>query len=116
MNIRRARGFFAIGGVDLSIGEQRRSTSITSDCTGTTTTNTWVVLADIPLATRVEGMIRNGQGRLTNGEERLLLRNDGGWERQWRRQWRRQWERQWKRQWKRVVEALTVDLEVQAVN
>ena len=75
MNIRRARGFFAIGGIDLNIGEQQGAQAL-PQLAQAQPQQTHGVLSDLP--TRVEGMIRNGQGRLTDGEERLLLRNRGG--------------------------------------
>ena len=74
MNIRRARGFFAIGGIDLNIGEQQGAQAL-PQLAQAQPQQTHGVLSDLP--TRVEGMIRNGQRRLTDGEERLLLRNRG---------------------------------------
>jgi hypothetical protein len=74
MNIRRVRGFFAVGGVDVSVGEQQGAQALPQIAPAQPQQTHGV----LNFSTRVVGMIENGNGRFTDEEERVLLNNRSG--------------------------------------
>ena len=77
MNIRRVRGLVGVVGLDIATGEQQGAQAL-PQLGPAVQQNPGLFLGNGNVADRVDNMIRNGNGRLTNGEETLMLGNAGG--------------------------------------
>lgn len=76
MNIRRVRGLVGVVGLDIATGEQQGAQAL-PQLGPAVQQNPGLFLGNGNVADRVDNMIRNGNGRLTNGEETLMLGNAG---------------------------------------